>query len=741
MRVNSLYVYLAGVLLAAVCLLGSCQKGDTVYEHYSSIYNNLSPKTYKIAVVLPISSNGEYRSRLENTVKWALENMRDAQKLLAEEGDSSLVDLDIEWHDEDTENIDSLAGILAKRDDLLLIVGPERNGNVDIMASACSKTNKTLIVPCATSEEIVRRYAAGSIGSEVRTPFLWSLCETDVSLCEALLAKAREGGAENLKLLSPDDEYGKTFSDWIPFQAAEMNMSLKDNVHYNSTDDLAESARQVLQGNVDCAVCAVHNAAEAKVILEERQKMGDKAPRILFTGGVLSEELLEMDELAEGSEGITPYADPSTGFAVAYKQHFNKLPLSSEAQIYDALLLAGFTAFVSNYYHGEKNTNKILELITSKGEDSYNVWNEAGIRSLINILQSGNYVKLVGASGALRFDSETFTTLIESTYAQWMIYGGELIVVDYYSSNGSKRVTPTMASWNWQAKQQQELADKDVDIVYQPHKDSWAVLVRASEGWRNYRHEADVLNMYQMLKRKGWDDDHIILILANDIVDDPENKHPGVVSSSVNGSNLYQGVQIDYKTDTLAASDIQKILLGESSAHLPVVLNTDCHSNILFFWSGHGCLKSYGRAENGFLWREAQTPFYESELKQTLNRMSENKCYRKMLMLFEPCYSENMIKQVEGIPGMLAFASASSDEQSFADCRSFEMSVWLSDRFSNNIVKQLDENSNKTYREFYSYLVSHTLGSHVKVAGAAHFDNLFTATPEEFVVPKSCAAF
>ncbi len=719
--------WIVGLLfLLVLCVAGACQKDDTII-HVSKV----KTVDYKIAVVLPLGVNGEYRARLDSTVNWALENMTKAQRFIIAQGDTTAVNLDIEWYDEDREPLAELSSTLAQRDDILLIVGPLRNHNVDIMAPACSAMNKPLIVPCATSENIIRRYSVGTAGVKNQKPFLWSLCETDVSQCEALLAKAWEGGAKDVALLSPDDDYGQTFFDWIPFQVNEMGMSLQRNVQY-ADEDLAAKARQVLGADIDCAICAVRSADEAKTVLQVKKQLGDKAPRVLFTNGALSALLLSLGDLAEGAEGVAPYADPATGFQVAYEEHFGMSPAGGEAQVYDAILLAGFTAFVKEYTHGQMDTNEIIRQITSLGEEPYPIWNELGLRSLILLLKQGKQVKLMGASGLLRFDSEAYTSLLQSTYVHWIVYDGNFLPIDFRSSDGNNRVTPTMASWNWQAKNRQTIVDMNVNINYKPLKDQWAVLVQGSKGWNNYRHQADVLNMYQLLKKKGWDDDHIILIAPDDIALNAKNKYPGEVRASGDGDNLYKDVLFDYNTDTLDVADLCDILLGRQSRHLPVVLPTTEESNILFFWSGHGCLQSAGFASNGFRWRDTRDVLGENQLKQLLTEMYQNGKYRKMLLLFEPCYSENMTDQTVGLPGILGFASAAGTEQSFADYHSSVLSTWMSDRFSNNVIKLMDENATMTYKDFYLYLTEHTLGSHVHVANASCFGNLYTNSPAEF---------
>ncbi len=718
---------LASLLLLLSGLASACRQEEDVVVHVT----NVKTEYYKIAVILPLDENGEFKGRLDSTVNWALQNLRSAQNLLINQGDSTAVDLIIEWYDEDKSDLDMLANDLSRRDDILLIVGPLRNNNVDIFAKACRSANKPLIVPYATSENIIRRYSVGTAGVKSQTPFLWSLCETDVSQCEALMAKAWEGGAKNISLLSPSDDYGRTFFDWIPFQANEMGMKLSLNAQY-SDGNLAQAAKIVLGSGVDCAICAVRTAEEAKVVLEARKQLGEKAPRVLFSNGALSAALLNYGDLSEGAEGVAPYADPATGFKVAYEEHFGVSPAGAEAQVYDAILLAGFTAFVKDYFHGEKDTNEIIRLMTSKGEEVYSVWNELGLHSLIFLLKNGIFVKLMGASGLLRFDSEAYTSLLQSTYVHWVVYDNNILPIDYRSSDGNNRVTPTLASWNWQAKNRQTIEDQNVDIEYKPMKDQWAVLVQGSTGWRNYRHQADVLNVYQLLKSKGWDDEHIILILSDDIANHANNKYPGEVKAYGDGDNLYHDLQVDYDTDTLSVTDISDIFLGRQSQHLPVVLPTNDESNILFFWSGHGCLKDNGYSSNGFLWRHENQPFGVEMLRQMLVQMHDEQRYRKMLFLFEPCYSENMIEQTVDLPGILSFASASGNEQSFADYHSSTLSTWMSDRFSNNVVKQMTENTNQTYRDFFLYLAEHTLGSHVHVANASNFGNLYTNTPSEF---------
>lgn len=88
-------------LCAVLCAVWGCRQEDDTIVHLTNIHTT----KYKIAVVLPLNQNSDYQTRLENTINWALDNLRGAQKLVLENGDTTAVDLDIEWHDEEKEDL------------------------------------------------------------------------------------------------------------------------------------------------------------------------------------------------------------------------------------------------------------------------------------------------------------------------------------------------------------------------------------------------------------------------------------------------------------------------------------------------------------------------------------------------------------------------------------------------------------------------------------------------------------
>jgi len=676
--------------------------------------------TKKVAIIAPLSNTDDYTTRVKQTVEWFSENLYKSQTR-----DSLGIKLEYEWFDESVLDMDSLAQALYDRDDILAIVGPFYSHDVDIMAGYCAKTKKPLLTPTASSEEVARSYAVSETG-EVKRPFLWVITESDISQSEALLGKIGSLGGKSVALVSPDNLYGKTFYEWTPFIATELGLNMHENLQYED-GNFTQTMKTALQTDAEYLICVTNNVSEACAIVTMRSKMGDDGPKLLFADASLGGDLLTLgEEVVNGTEGVTMYANPTSGFLIQYQSRFGYAPGPFEAQLYDALLLVGFAANY-NLLNGTDDLNQtICEITDGEGEFDINAWDMMGMTQYMAALKSGRDLNFKGASGDLRFDSEAYTSVLSTTYAHWMVYDGEIVILDYTSRSGTQGTTSNLASWYWQAQISEDIVDEDVLIDYGELRDRWAVLVSSSNSWTNYRHQSDVLNVYRMLKNFGYDDDHIILLMADDIAYNSKNKWQGQIYSSIGGENLYDDFTLDYRVDTMSVEDIPNILLGNKSVHLPKVLDTDEHSNVFFYWSSHGTEGSYewidGKAGN----------FSAADMAETVGRMKDENKFRKMFIVGEPCYSGGVISAVDGIQGVLGLSSATGQETSFAENRSYELGVWLSDRFTNNFVSYITANPSAYYRDLYLYLKTKTLGSHVSLHNYDCFGNMYKTSPKEF---------
>ena len=781
MNIDSRFVKvrLTVFVMLPLLLLSGCkgEENDTIVFRQSRRWVE---KT--IALVAPTSADAATKARFERTAAWFLDNLHQSQL-----HDTLCIDLKLEWHDELTEDLAQLGEELATREDVLAVVGPFGNDAVAQLAPACQKTHKPVIAPTATSEDVIRRFAVGTAGVANKEPFLWALTETDITFCEVLMsmyaAYIRSIGEDPRNstpaaMFSPNDSYGRTFYDWGPYQAEEMGIPFSHNELYTDDADLHsrlkayydELSQLPVFGSFSIGTfCIIESLQQLLDIARLRMEWWDMDPdvprdessreldrqmlefwgRTYFAFSNLRQEDLdalgpEKVDVLYYYQGFSPYADPTTGFELSYEVKFGDKPTFAECKLYDALMLAAFAAsYVEhNPSAAELNTrfNDAIIKITTPQERQLSgaAWNTTSMELYLNAMERGQLMDFKGASGDIRFDSETFTSSIHTTYVHWQIKNGRLTHQNYLSSDGSRRIAPALAAWNWLVQNPEEdfaseADNKDVTFTYPALTAQYAVLVQGSNGWNNYRHQADVLNVYQMLKKNGFDDDHIILVIDKALASDSKNPEPGIIRAEDGGQDLKAGSSLDYDNADLSPADISNILLGVKTNKTPVVLPKDAGQNVLLFWSGHG----HNRAANGadeLAWRneEAGQGMTADLLGQTISQMQQQGIYRKMLVLTEPCFSETVITPLVGIPGVLAMSSAGRYEQSFADNWNSTLGVWRCDRFSRNLVVHLTAFPTTTYRDLYLYCAQRTLGSHVHIVNSANFGNLYTSGPQEF---------
>ncbi len=727
-----------------------------------------------VAVVAPIG-DAATKTRLERMAQWFQDNFREAQQ-----GDSTQLRLQIEWHNEQTEDLTALSQQLASRDDILAVIGPFSNESLALFAPACKRTQKPLIAPTATSEEIIRRYAVPTItGQQETSVFLWPLCETDVRLTETMMDHYVTQTGKNVEyaslccaVFSPADSYGRTFYDWAPFHADNMGIIMQRNEQYAMTSDLLASMNDYLDhldviDMLSTNFCVVETAQQLYEVVRLRKEWWkdyfqdsskETLYRTYFIFPWLSEEGLsdlgdEAIKMLQGYQGFSPYADPATGFEQAYEERYGVKPTFAECKFYDALLLVGLAAFE---YESIKSLNDdenfpaasnatfnacIFQVAYYDNEEETlpeSVWTASRLRNHIHDLRNYYYTGgLCGAAGTIAFDIESGTQVALTTYVHWQIDNGQIRHLAYYGPDGKQVVSPSVA---WEVYYDEDTAMKDFAAMakdldlgwsYPALTDQYAVLVQGSEGATNYRHLADVLSVYQLLRKGGFDDDHIILILDRQ----EAARHDNVIRASYLSDDLMGGTDglpravVDYDNHTLTASDIADILKNVS-------VGVD-GSNVLFYWSGHG--RSYDNGgSNEFEW--LGTPggqgFTGDLLRQTANEMLTVGGYRKLLVIAEPCYAEATVNSLDGITGALAIVGASTAEQSWADNWNSEGLYWMSDRFTQNVVQQLTANPAITYRNLFLYCAQHTLGSHAKIVNATNFGNLYTDSPQEFIIKK-----
>ena len=691
------------VLLCMGTLL-SCEETQTIVEDTTEL------KEVRIAVVLP---SKDRESIWNNALNWAAENIRKA---------NIGVKVVYEWVDEETADLTEAGLSLSQREDIQSIIGCNVSANTQKLAFALARQKENIkpLFTFSTSQELPRIF--GHRG------FLWGLCETDISQSEIMLSCLSNENPEIKKvaLLASEDIYGQTFVDWFAFQAVELDLEPVCIVTYKNANELESCLKQITDSGADALMC-VPAAVEDVIPVHNYINQWNYSTDIENSIALMFSDKAYNKMILQGSvdfiSGLAPACHPNSGFGVSYEALFKRLPYAGEAEVYDAVLITTLASIWAEK-NNEVDLNKAISALLNETATSQGGWTAGMIANYHQEIMAGGTPALSGATGTLDFDSEYYTTIRSTSYAHWISYKGKMVIIDYYSRNGSGHSSSPVAAWEWKKQHMQDVSGNGKQINYPELKDNYAVLVAASNGWKNYRHQADVLGVYQYLKRQGYDDDHILLIMADDIASNERNPLLGVVRRQVNGENLYDNVQIDYKLDDLKLDDLKQILTGKPSKAYPVTLGSSANDNVLFFWSGHG-------TQRGWTWKDTE------DLNDNFARqMFADMKFRKMFAIIETCYSGGVAQGCTGIPGLLMMTAANPYETSKADAFDNELQVYLSNTFTSSILSQLERNPKSVIYDLYLHAFDKTNGSHVTVYNPDYYGSLYLNDMSEYCPNK-----
>ena len=691
------------VLLLCISTLLSCEK--------SPMEDTTGLKEVRIAVVLP---EKDRESIWNNALKWAAENIRKAD---------IGVKVVYEWVDEESADLTKTGATLSEREDIRSIIGCNISANTQELAFALARKKQNIkpLFTFSTSQELPRIF--GHRG------FLWGLCETDISQSEIILSclSNENPGLKKVALLASDDIYGQTFVDWFAFQAVELNLEPVCIETYKKSDELEGCLERIIDSGADAVVC-VPAAAEDAVLVQNYidgfiyNSESWRYIALMFADKAYNKSILSGESPVDFISGLAPASHPGSGFDVSYDAIYGRVPFAGEAQVYDAVLITVLASIWAEK-HEEEDLNKAIAVLLNGTATTQGGWTAGMISKYHRQIISGETLAISGATGTLDFNSEYYTTIRSTSYAHWITYNGKMVIIDYYSRNSDGHSSSPVAAWEWNKQHIQDVGGNSHEIDYPELKDNYAVLVAASQGWKNYRHQADVLGMYHFLKGKGYDDDHIILIMADDIAYNEKNPSQGVVRREIGGDNLYKDIQIDYKLGNLALEDLEHILTDDPSEIYPVTLGSSEDDNVLFFWSGHG-------TQQGWKWKE-------DDLNADFAReMFSDMRFRKMFAIVETCYSGVVAQDCTGIPGLLMMTAANPYETSKADAFDNELQAYLSNTFTSSILSWFESNPDTVIRDLYLHAFDKTNGSHVMVYNPEYYGNLYWNDMNEYY-PKS----
>ncbi|KAL1244099.1 Legumain [Trichinella spiralis] len=230
----------------------------------------------------------------------------------------------------------------------------------------------------------------------------------------------------------------------------------------------------------------------------------------------------------------------------------------------------------------------------------------------------------------------------------------------------------------------------------------WAVLVSGSNGWYNYRHQADICHAYKVLLEHGVPEKHIIVMSYDDI-------------AKMN-TTLYKesGIKIDYKEDDVTPENFINVLLGEEDEMIGIgtgrVLKSGPNDYVFVNFVDHG-------SDYILAFPDDANYLHASQLNKTLEKMHQRKicfCTLKLAML-DPCFEIFLSNNTK----ILAMTAANHEESSYACYNDETVDTFLGDAFSVAWMEYADGNNIKEIyvKQEFNAVQSLVTTSHVQLYG------------------------
>ncbi|OWF50347.1 legumain-like [Mizuhopecten yessoensis] len=243
----------------------------------------------------------------------------------------------------------------------------------------------------------------------------------------------------------------------------------------------------------------------------------------------------------------------------------------------------------------------------------------------------------------------------------------------------------------------------------------WALLVAGSNGWGNYRHQADVCHAYNIVRGHGVPEEQIIVMMYDDIAYNKENPNPGEIINQPGGENVYKGVKIDYRGKDVNPTTFLNVLQGKEENVKGIgsgkVLKSKSTDNVFVNFVDHGAPGLIAFPDE-FL--------HAVDLNIVLDRMHDNKQYHQLLFYLETCESGSMFSSLlRKDYNILAVTAANSTQSSFACYFDTKLRTFLGDLFSVNWMQNSDNRNlnSETIDEQFSIVRKETNKSHVMEFG------------------------
>jgi glycosylphosphatidylinositol transamidase (GPIT) subunit GPI8 len=221
-----------------------------------------------------------------------------------------------------------------------------------------------------------------------------------------------------------------------------------------------------------------------------------------------------------------------------------------------------------------------------------------------------------------------------------------------------------------------------------------AVIVSSSRYWFNYRHVTNALSIYHLLKRGGFSDDNIVLMLADDIPCNKRNVFRGQIfargANGGKGEDLMQDVQVDFSGTDVTVDAFLRVLLGRpldgdgesDGVYRRSLPRMDEGTNVFVYLTGHG-------GDNFFKFQDGEE-LMSHDVASAFSQMYQLNRYNEILFISDTCQAFTMADEIN-VPNVFSVGSSLRGQNSYASHTDSEIGQSVIDRYSKAVKDFVDD--------------------------------------------------
>lgn len=228
------------------------------------------------------------------------------------------------------------------------------------------------------------------------------------------------------------------------------------------------------------------------------------------------------------------------------------------------------------------------------------------------------------------------------------------------------------------------------------HASNYAIILDSSRYWFNYRHAANALTIYQLLKSNGFPDDHIILMIADEYAVNARNVIKNEIRSDGVNTLFDSDTEIDYRGDDVTVESLLRVVTGRQEAGLPV-LNSDTNSNVLIYWTGHG-------GDRFFKWQDV-----EELMAQHWANVLLQVQYKELLFIADTCQAFTLGDRFDIVPNVTMIGSSQRDQSSYAHHADPEIGMSVIERYTYAVDRWVKQNLGDDWDKWYKTPINASL--------------------------------